>query len=104
MFAACRLSFDATNRGYSLLRRRLLIAVASLVAEHRLQAAWASGVVAHGLGCSVACGIFVPGPGIEPVSPVLAAGFPTSGPPEKTYFSFLCCHNPNGNFTCHSEQ
>ena len=40
--------------------RRLLIAVASLVAEHRLQ--WLqcgdSVVVAHGLSCSAAYGIF----------------------------------------------
>ena len=49
----------------------VLIAVASLVGEHRLWAAWAlvvatprlystgSVVVVHGLGCSKACGIFV---------------------------------------------
>ena len=58
--------------------RRLLIAVASLVAEYRLQACglpqlWHAGsvvvacrlqsagsvVVAHGLSCSIACGIFL---------------------------------------------
>ena len=41
-----------------------------------------SGVVAHGLRCSEACGIF-PEPGIEPVSPALAGGFFTTGPPGK---------------------
>ena len=80
----------------------LLIAVASLVAEHGLQACglqqlWHAGsvavahglqsagsvVVAQGLSCSVACGIFpdqgsmwdLSGPGIEPVCPALAGGF-----------------------------
>ena len=38
--------------------RGLLIAVASLVAEHGLQSA-GSVVVAHGLSCSAACGIFL---------------------------------------------
>ena len=37
--------------------RRLLIAVASLVAEHGLEGAWASVVVAHRFGCPEACGI-----------------------------------------------
>ena len=37
--------------------RGLLIAVASLVVEHRLWSA-DSVVVAHGLSCSAACGIF----------------------------------------------
>ena len=35
----------------------LLIAVASLIAEHGLWGSWASVVVAQGLGCSLACGI-----------------------------------------------
>ena len=37
-------------------------------------------VVAHGLSCSKARGIFLPGPGIKPVSPVLAGRFLTTGP------------------------
>ena len=37
---------------------RLLIAAASLVAEHGLQGTQASVFVAHGLSCSAACGIF----------------------------------------------
>ena len=38
---------------------RLLIPVASLTAEHRLQGAWASVVVAHVLSCTRACGVFL---------------------------------------------
>ena len=37
----------------------LLIAVGSLVTEHRLYGAWASENVAHRLSCPVACGIFL---------------------------------------------
>ena len=36
----------------------LLIAVASLVLEHRLSGGWASVVVAHVLSCPAACGVF----------------------------------------------
>ena len=38
-------------------------------------------VAEHGLSCPAACGILVPRPGIEPVSPVSAGGFLTTGPP-----------------------
>ena len=51
----------------------LLIAVASLVAEHELQGMRASGVVVHGLSYPMACGIF-PDQGTEPVSPALSGG------------------------------
>ena len=34
----------------------LLIAVASLVAKHRLEKTWRSAVVVHRLSCSTACG------------------------------------------------
>ena len=68
---------------------RLLIAVASLVAEHglqahRLQQLWHVGsvVVAHGLSSSTVCGIF-PDQGSKPVSPALAGGFLTTAPPGK---------------------
>ena len=61
--------------------RRLPIAVASLVLEHRLRGAQASVVVWCGLSCSVACGIFLEG--VEPVSPALAGGVLTTGPPGK---------------------
>ena len=71
--AACGLSL---SRGYSLVVVcKLLIAVVSVVAEHGLQACWFS--------CPVACGILVPGPGIEPMSPGLAGGLLTTGPPGK---------------------
>ena len=41
---------------------------------------WASVVAAHRLSCSMACGN-LSGPGIKPVSPVLAGEFLTTGPP-----------------------
>ena len=44
-------------------------------------------VAAHDLSCPAACGILVPGLGIEPVSPVLAGGFLTTGPPGKSQWS-----------------
>ena len=55
------------HTGFLQLRRagtlieasRLLIAVASLVAEHGFQGAWASVVAVHGLSCPKACGIFL---------------------------------------------
>ena len=68
---------------------------ASLVAlEHGLQGAWASGAgtlklnscgswaLEHGLSSCGARGMWdLPRPGIEPVSPALAAGFSTTVPP-----------------------
>ena len=54
---------------------KLLIVMASLVAELRLKRAWASVVVVHGLSCSIACGSLVPGSGIEPMFPALAGEF-----------------------------
>ena len=71
----------------------VLIAVASLVGEHRLWAVWAlvvatprlystgSVVVVHKFSCSTACGISRPG--IKLVSPVLPGGFFTTEPPGK---------------------
>ena len=51
-------SLVALSGGYSLVQAcRLFTAVASLVAEHRLQSA-CSVVVAHQLRCSEACRIF----------------------------------------------
>ena len=63
---------------------RLLIVVASLVAEHRL---WSAGSVAmvHRLSCSI---WDLPEPGIKPVSPALAGGFLTTFP-GKSYSLFL---------------
>ena len=63
----CTQAFSSCSEGGLLFIavRRFLIAVASLVAEHGLQAhglqqLWHAGsvVAAHGLSCSVACGIF----------------------------------------------
>ena len=63
-----------------------LTALASLVTEHRLWAQ-ASVVVGHGLSCSSACGI-LPDQGSNPSSE-LAGGFLTTGPPGKSWVSFL---------------
>ena len=58
--AECRLSLAAVSGGYSLVAVcGLLIAAASLVAEHRLQGIEASVVVVPGLSCPEACGIFL---------------------------------------------
>ena len=60
---------------------RLLVAVASLVAEHRLNScsAWAL----------LLCGTWDPsGPGIESVPTALAGRLLTTEPPEKTLHSF----------------
>ena len=81
---------------------RLLIVMASLVAEHRLQASrlqqlWHMGsvvvahglqssgsvVVAHGLSCSAACGIFLD-QGLNPCPLLLAGRFLTPAPPGKS--------------------
>ena len=80
-----------------LVVRGLLIAVASLVAEHGLQARglqqlWLAGsvVVARGLSsCGSRAQLLhdmwdLPGPGLEPVSPALAGGFLTTAPPGKS--------------------
>ena len=75
--------------------RRLLIAVASLVAEHGLQGARASVVVALGLSscgswAQLLCGMWdLPGPGLEPVSRALAGGFLTTAPPGKPLYAIL---------------
>ena len=61
-----------------------LIAVASLVAEHRLYGAGASVAVARGLS---SCGLAAhgmwdpPGPGIKPMTLALAGGLLTTDPP-----------------------
>ena len=57
--AALRLSLVAASRGYSVVVRGLLIAVASFVAEHRL-----SNCVTQ-LRCSAACRIFLISDGIH---------------------------------------
>ena len=69
--------------------RRLLIAVASLAAKHRLQACgiqqlWHTGSVVVAHGAQLLCGMWdLPRPGLEPMSPALADGFLTTVPPGK---------------------
>ena len=76
--------FSSYSRGYSLvLLHRLLIAVASLVTKHRLgwwtQKLWHTGPV-H-------CGMWdPPGPRIKPMSPALASGLFTTGPPGRLLY------------------
>ena len=76
-----------------------LIIAASLVAEHRLQTRRLSSC---GSRAQPLCGMWdPPGPGLEPVSPALAGGFPTAAPPGKPpdvilteyLFDTLCCSN-----------
>ena len=79
----CRLSLVAVNIGYPLVVvHGLPTAVASSVAEHGLQACGLNSVV-HRLSFSVVCGN-LPGPGSKYVSPALAGGFLTIGPPQKS--------------------
>ena len=61
---------------------RLLILVASLVASTGSRHA-GSVVAAHGLSCLVHSMWNLPRPGTESVSPTLAGGFLTTGPPGK---------------------
>ena len=101
----CTQAFPSCVRG-------LLILVASLVVEHRLQGVWVSVVeacgsvivarglqymcsvaVAHRLCCPSAWGILVPWVGIESMSPALACGFLTSGQPVKSWGIWFCIVN-----------
>ena len=43
----------------------------------------------HGLRSTLVCVILVPGPRIEPVSPVLVGKFLTTGPPGKSPIHFI---------------
>ena len=90
-FAVLRLCLVAVSWGSSpVAMGRLLIAVASLVAEP-----WALGMWARELWHT---GVVAPwqegpswtrGPGIEPVYPALASRFLTIGPPGKSCLCFL---------------
>ena len=91
------------SQGCSLVAVRRLLVAASLVAEHRPKASQASVVVACGLSsgglqplecrlssCAAQAYLLLdmwdlPGPRIEPMSPVLSGGLPTTGPPGKPY-------------------
>ena len=79
----CRLSLVAVSWVTLVSVRGLLVAVASLVAEHRLYSV-GSVVAVHRLSCPEARGILVPRPGIEPMSPALEGRFLTTEPPGKS--------------------
>ena len=75
----CRLSLVVARRSYSpFVICRLLIAVASLIAEHRLWDSWASVAVAHSIWN-------LPEPGIKAVSSALAGGVLNTGLPGKSF-------------------
>ena len=98
--------------------RGLLIVVAPLVAEHRLQGTRASAAVACGLrSCGSralehrfnSCGVWaeshcgtwdLPGPGIEPASPASAGGFFTTEPPGKSSSLFSILIFAHGGLLC----
>ena len=79
----------------------LLIAMASLVVEHRLQAhglsSCASSVLERrlsscGVRAQLLCGMWdLPEPGLEPMCPALAGGFLTTAPPGKCCPLVLYC-------------
>ena len=93
----------------------VLIAVASAVADHRLEGAWTSAVLTCRLSsCSLRfleCGLSscgtraellqgmwdLPRPGVKPMSPALAGRFLTTGPPKKyQYQPFQTVWLPTG--------
>ena len=78
----CRPSLVAARGGCSLLRCSASHLVASLVASTGSRCA-GSVVAAHGLSCLVHSTWNLSSPGTESVSPTLAAGFVTPGPPGK---------------------
>ena len=82
-FVVHRLSLVVVSRAYSLtVMLGLLIAVASLVVEHRLYSMRGLVVVVHGAQRPLSMGN-LPRPG-EPVSPALAGRLLTTGPPGKS--------------------
>ena len=102
---------------YVVVLHGFLIAVASLVAEHRLWGTWASVLMVHSLSCPKAGGILVSGSGIEPMFPELAGGVLTTGPPQKSLslpFSYLlsageraedsCFSSPTRPWVCSAQQ
>ena len=109
-------SLVAEGGGYSLVAVRGLIAVASLVAGHRLWGSRASALLAcgpvlqlpgleHSLSsCGARAWLLrgvwdLPGSGIKPVSPTLAGRFFTTEPPGKPEALFLKCHCELTNLT-----
>ena len=97
----CMPAFSSCGEGgYSLVvMGGRLIAVVSLVAEHGFRcvafstrSSWA---LEHGLSSGgtwdlLLCSMWnLPRPSIKPVSPALADGFLTAGPPGKSHYRFL---------------
>ena len=89
----CSLAFSSCGEWGLLfvVVRRLLLVVASLVAEHRLQTRRLSNC---GSRAQLLCGMWdLPRPGLEPVSPALAGRCSTTAPPGKFinrfFFFFL---------------
>ena len=86
----CGLSLVAVNGAALVAVRGLCAAVAALTVEHRLKDVWASVIAACRLQQLwlvglLPCGVCdFPESGMEPVSPVLAGGFLTIGPPGKS--------------------
>ena len=58
LYFCCAVSSLLCTAFCSCSERGFLLAVVSLVAEHRLKGAWASVVAAHELSCPKPCGIF----------------------------------------------
>ena len=84
-------SLVVASGGYSIaVVCRLLVAVASLIADHRLHRVQASEVEAHDLSCPAACGILVPGLGVEPASCAMERWFSTTGLPGKSLIGCFC--------------
>ena len=78
----CGLSLVAASGGSSLAGVRRLLVVASVAAEHTLEALGLSSCAAQAL---LPLGVWdLPRPGIAPMSPALAGGFLTTGPPGKS--------------------
>ena len=86
--AALGLSLVVAMGGYFLVSvLKLLIAMASLIAEHgpygmQAQQLWLTGLFALSMWD-------LPGPGIKPMFPALVGRFLTSGPPGKPLTLFL---------------
>ena len=85
----CARAFSSCDKWGPLfiaVRGPLTIA-ASLAAEHRLQTRRLSNC---GSRAQLLCGMWdLPGPGLEPMSPALAGGLPTTAPPGKPCIRFL---------------
>ena len=85
LFSSC--SAWALHRGgFSCCRAWALDAQASVVPAHGLSSCGTWALVAHAMWNR-------PGPGIKPMSPALAGGFPSSVPPGK--LSFKYCYPPS---------